>query len=646
MSYQALYRLYRPQKFSEVVGQTHIVKTLENAIRENKISHAYLFTGPRGTGKTTIAKLLAKGLNCLHSIDGKPCGECENCRAIANGTFQDVIEFDAASNNGVDDAKELIDEVRYAPIKGRYKVYIIDEVHNMSDKAFNALLKTLEEPPENVVFIFATTEAHKVLPTITSRCQRFDFGRIPISEISRKIVEILNKENINFDKDLPRLIASLADGGVRDALGILDQTIAFAGRNISCNDVRQIYGLVSLDNAEEYLKLIVNNDVTNALKLVSAFDSKGVDFVRFFNYLIDVLKELIVYKKSLDTSIFKNLDETHAKSLSMLIDSQRAFFYIDQLLDGLKLFRQVNEQSSVCELTTIKMCNYKGAFDKTPDIVVTKEPVYVEETKENVPEIQVEKQVFVEEEIKVVQDDSNSNRFIFEVEEEQENKVVEEEPESVNVEPVNNPFFIKEPEPIKEKVIDEPNEVIIEAEQEEKVSEEPVKEEVISYPLPQDSEIKSYVLNVMAQANKDDKINFTNKWPNIRLFTYDQTYGEAAKLLLDSVVYVACKDCIIFGYTLKERCKLVNSHDNYFLVKDFLIKLLGIQDIKFIAITENEFKVYRIDYIGMFKSNTVPPIVPINDLYPTRPSSIKVSTKVEKKYEGESLFGSVFQEEE
>ena len=226
MAYQALYRKYRPSNFDEVVGQTHIIQTLKNAIVQNRIAHAYLFCGPRGTGKTSIAKIFAKTLNCTNSQDA-PCGICENCKMAANGSHPDIIEIDAASNNGVDEVRNLIDKVKYAPMQGKYKIYIIDEVHMMTSGAFNALLKTIEEPPAHVIFIFATTEPNKVLPTIISRCQRFDFNKVSVNDIKYRLSVVCKNEGIEIDQDGLTLIAQLADGGMRDALSILDQCVAY-----------------------------------------------------------------------------------------------------------------------------------------------------------------------------------------------------------------------------------------------------------------------------------------------------------------------------------------------------------------------------------------------------------------------------------
>ena len=265
MAYQALYRTYRPTRFEEVAGQQHIVKTLRNALATGKIAHAYLFAGPRGTGKTTMAKLLAKALNCDEGI-GCQCNECKNCTAINDGTHPDVLELDAASNNGVDEIRELIDKVKYGAFLGRYKVYIIDEVHMLSAGAFNALLKTLEEPPSHVIFILATTEPHKILPTILSRCQRYDFSKVSEGDIRSRIKTVLEKEHIGYNEDAVNLIISLADGGMRDALSMLDQVLAYSGDQLNVEDVLEIFSLESTEEKINLIKSISRGDTSDVLK--------------------------------------------------------------------------------------------------------------------------------------------------------------------------------------------------------------------------------------------------------------------------------------------------------------------------------------------------------------------------------------------
>ncbi|MFQ7800758.1 MAG: DNA polymerase III subunit gamma/tau [Coprobacillus cateniformis] len=301
MAYKTLYRVYRPQRFDEVAGQEHIITTLRHAVEENKIAHAYLFCGPRGTGKTTIAKLLAKAINCTGNP--KPCDECENCKEIASGNHPDVIEIDAASNNGVDEVRNLIDKVKYAPTQGKYKVYIIDEVHMMSTGAFNALLKTLEEPPAHVVFILATTEPHKILPTIISRCQRFDFMKLSLTEIVNRMKSVVEQENYICDDEALEMIAKLADGGMRDALSILEQCLAYNDQHLTVQDVNHIYGIVSLENKIDFIKVLLSKDMKKSLFILDEMKTNGIDIKRLTLDLVDILKDIIIYRNTSDSSI-------------------------------------------------------------------------------------------------------------------------------------------------------------------------------------------------------------------------------------------------------------------------------------------------------------------------------------------------------
>ncbi len=278
--YQVIARKWRPQTFDEVVGQDHVVRTLKNAIARNRIAHAYLFVGPRGTGKTTTARIFAKALNCVEGPTPTPCGKCEACVSIVNGSSMDVIEIDGASNNSVDQIRDLRDDVRYAPAQGKFKIYIIDEVHMLSASAFNALLKTLEEPPPHVKFVFATTEAHKVLPTIVSRCQRFDLKPISDELIVGRLAQIAQAEGIAVDEPALRAIARLADGGMRDSQSILDQMIAFCGDTVAEADVLEVYGLVSAAKVDELARALATGDNVKLLDLIDEFEANGRDLVR------------------------------------------------------------------------------------------------------------------------------------------------------------------------------------------------------------------------------------------------------------------------------------------------------------------------------------------------------------------------------
>ena len=354
MSYQAFYRTYRPQKFSEVVGQKAVIKTLRNALSENKIAHAYLFCGPRGTGKTTMARLFAKALNCEEGI-GHECDVCQNCVAVKTGSHPDVFEIDAASNSGVDSVRDLIDQVRYQPILGRYKVYIIDEVHNMSSSAFNALLKTLEEPPANVVFILATTEPQKVLPTILSRVQRFDFTKVSDEDIISKMSEILEKENVTYEEGSLELIARLADGGVRDALSILDQVVSYSGDNISIEDINTLFGLLNVKDKLDFVRKIGSKDLASVINTAKDMYSRGIDIVKLHDDLIKIFKDLLVFGMTKDESLLAVLKPNEA--LQTLIKPKDIKRSLNILIDARREYRKVTNAFDHFELTLIKLCS-------------------------------------------------------------------------------------------------------------------------------------------------------------------------------------------------------------------------------------------------------------------------------------------------
>ncbi|MBE6103509.1 MAG: DNA polymerase III subunit gamma/tau, partial [Erysipelotrichaceae bacterium] len=331
MAYKALYRKYRPSTFEEVVGQKHVVMTLQNAIKNNKLAHAYLFCGPRGTGKTSVAKLLAKTINC--TSENKPCGHCANCIDIQESTHPDVVELDAATNNGVDEVRELIEKVKYAPMQGKYKVYIIDEVHMMTSSAFNALLKTLEEPPEYCIFILATTEPHKVLPTIVSRCQRFDFNKVSVPVIKERLRYIVGQEGITCDDDALQLIAELAEGGMRDALSVLDQCIAYSQDNITAEDVSTVYGIATNAEKLDLLKAVRNKDVQKSMAMVNDFSGRGIDLQRLTLDLINLCKETVIYSYSGKGNLLEKTTVAQAEDLLRNFTSDELLKCIDNLMD-------------------------------------------------------------------------------------------------------------------------------------------------------------------------------------------------------------------------------------------------------------------------------------------------------------------------
>ena len=332
MSYEVFARKYRPQTFDDLVGQTHVSRTLKNAVAQNRLAHAYLFVGPRGVGKTSTARILAKSLNCIKGPTVTPCGVCDNCREIAGGNSLDVIEIDGASNNSVEDVRQLRENVRYAPAKGRYKIYLIDEVHMLSSAAFNALLKTLEEPPEHVKFIFATTEPQKVLATILSRCQRFDLHRIPANLISQHLQFIAKKEKITLQPAAAHAIARGAEGGLRDAESMLDQLVAFCGEKIAESDVLNVFGFTSEQTVSSLTGRILRGETPEAIDLLHEQSEAGKDMMRLMSDLIAYLRDLLVFKAKPD-ALNEDVDPDVQKSLGAhaeVISTDRLLELIDQ----------------------------------------------------------------------------------------------------------------------------------------------------------------------------------------------------------------------------------------------------------------------------------------------------------------------------
>ncbi len=361
MSYQALYRKWRPDNFEDVKGQDHIVTTLKNQINADRIGHAYLFCGTRGTGKTSVAKIFAKAVNCEHPVNGSPCGECPTCKAIAAGTSMNVIEIDAASNNGVDNIREIRDEVQYSPTEGKYKVYIIDEVHMLSTGAFNALLKTLEEPPSYVIFILATTEVAKIPVTIMSRCQRYDFHRISIETIADRLSELMKAENIVVEDKAIRYVAKAADGSMRDALSLLDQCIAFhLGEELKYDDVLDVLGAVDIAIFSNMYKTIRENDVARCMNLMEDIIMQGRDLSQFVTDFIWYLRNLLLIKTTRDTGKIEDVIEVSKDNIAdMMEDAKEAD--VDTLM---RHIRVLSELSNDMKTSTQKRVKAEVTFIK------------------------------------------------------------------------------------------------------------------------------------------------------------------------------------------------------------------------------------------------------------------------------------------
>lgn len=532
MAYKALYRTYRPSTFEEVAGQKHIVKTLKNALATNKIAHAYLFCGPRGTGKTSMAKLLAKALNCEEGL-GHQCNHCSNCLAVSDGSHPDVIEIDAASNNGVDEVRDLIEKVKYSPIKGRYKVYIIDEVHMMTSGAFNALLKTLEEPPAHVVFILATTEAHKVLPTIVSRCQRYDFSKVDDEDIIKRLKEIFAKENITYEEDALKSITTLADGGVRDALSIADQVIAYSGSNISEKDVEDLFGLASVEEKVDFLNNINEQNTKYVLEKMNKFIEAGVDIKRLTTDMLDILKDVIIYKNTNDVSLLVKLKENQVKDFSNKIANKKALEMINILLDAQSNYKFVNNIRTLFEITLLKSLNISSTIN------INNEPI--KSTNEN---------------------SLNNTSKETKVEEKQ----VQTSINSVPTQPVakQNETNIK--------ILDDNN--ILNQIQVATMGEK--------NQLTQDDLIK-----IMVTGNKEMKMALISKWKSLEDYKLHPTLGKFATLLLNGKPYVMNKKILVLDYQFANEAEKVNLIANQNKLCEVVKLISGVQT-KIYALSRNE----------------------------------------------------------
>ena len=566
MAYKALYRTYRPSTFEEVAGQEHIVKTLKNALATGKLAHAYLFAGPRGTGKTTMAKLLAKALNCDEGI-GHQCNECKNCKAIIESTHPDVLELDAASNNGVDEIRELIDKVKYGTILGRYKVYIIDEVHMLSTGAFNALLKTLEEPPEHVIFILATTEPHKILPTILSRCQRYDFTKLSDKDIKERIKSVLEKEGVSYNEEAVDIIISLADGGMRDALSILDQVLAYSGNKLDVKDILAIFALESKEEKIALLNAIIQKDVADVLKRIERYVYLGTDIKRLTDDLLLILKDILIYQSSRNTSCLEVLNEQEAQSFFKYLDIDETLKMIDIIMSAQKDYKNVSSIVPLFQVTLLKLITAKkdGMPEvreevKKPAPVVNKPLPKPEPVQPKLAEPAPKKEVKQEELISLL-----------------------DQPEP-------------EPEPVKQPEIVLSKDVLV---------------------LKDCRNGESFFVNddlmidIIVTAKKDIKNQLLEHWSDLKRLIAHPKLGKAATLLVDGRPLVASNRVLVVEYQFPNTADRANLIENQEAIQNVIQSTFGKKMFVF-GVSRNESVRCQQNFMNKRQLGTLPKIDTIN----------------------------------
>ena len=386
MKYLALYRKYRPIRFSDISGQDNIVKIIHNSIVNNKISHAYLLCGPRGTGKTTMAKLIARMVNCENLIDGEPCGKCNSCLSINNNSNDDIIEMDAASNNGVDEIREIRDKVNLVPSISKYKVYIIDEVHMLSTGAFNALLKTLEEPPKHVIFILATTEEQKIPLTIASRCQKYNFTKLTVDNIVKRLKEIVMAEKLTVNDEVLTEIARFSDGGMRDAINMLDQLVSSVSGEITINNVYEINGILSFTDICDFLIMLSDGNLSNILNFVDKMESGGKDLVKLLEEILLIIKDVLIFKNCPDL-IVDNLKKPNIQKIGDLYNEEFIYYFINSVDELIGKIKFSSHPTVLVQVFFVNLVNYyKNLNDKLGNKIISGKyfPEIIEEKNQTI----------------------------------------------------------------------------------------------------------------------------------------------------------------------------------------------------------------------------------------------------------------------
>ena len=613
MSYKALYRIYRPASFDEVAGQKHITQTLKNALKNDRVAHAYLFSGPRGTGKTSIAKIFAKAINCVEAPTDNPCNKCDNCLGISNNTISDVIEIDAASNNGVDEIRELRDKVKYLPGYVKYKVYIIDEVHMLSTGAFNALLKTLEEPPQHVIFILCTTEPQKIPATIHSRCQRFDFKSIGNADIIDKLFEIAEQEHIEVSEDAIKQIANYADGGLRDAISLLDQVYAYSPKSINLDNVNEICGTVSMDKLVEMVSAIINYEPSKAIQLLSDLMSEGKEIKQITLDLIDFFKNLLVYKnlnKINDFSIYNDYEEF--KNFSKEIENHRLFVVLEILSQTLNEMSWSGQAKTYLELAFLKMTDqevkksleYIKQIDDLEDRIHSLEkeinqpmrfqPSIKKEEVSLKPEIKKEE---VKEIVKVILEDNKEESL----EPIKESEVVIDED-------------IIEDEINKEDSVEDINEEAIEDIIEKETPEQKEENINIKKPIDLKNDIKNdmcedisktydihFVEEVLNNGDIKDRKYLNDEWYGFERGLVDKEDKYLASLFESGQVVASKKNKIIITFASATICNKLMSPQNKRLMSSVLYNKFD-REIDYMALPSNVFDEITEEFKEMYRS--------------------------------------------
>lgn len=520
MSYQVLYRTYRPSRFDEVVGQEYIVKILKNTIKNKRIAHAYLFAGPRGTGKTTIAKLFAKAINC-EDFNEEACDNCPSCLAFKENNHPDIIELDAASNNSVDDIREIIEQVPYSPIVGKYKVYIIDEVHMLSSSAFNALLKTLEEPPAHVVFILATTDPQKIIPTVLSRCQRYNFSKISNLNMEKKMVEILNKEHLQYEDKALDEVAMLAEGGMRDALSILEQVLSYNNDGIFLEDVQRIFGLSTKEEKVELL-IKIHNDLTGSINLLRQMYDSGIDPKRLCVDLLEIIKESLIYSDDQNETLLNKLSKFDCMNILDVVSVNDLLSDITYLEEALNKARSNQSFLTYLELAEVKMGgnSSKHTIKTKPAITQTVTRTVVEEPKVEVvaEEVKEEPQVLVEEPVveqTITEDIPNG------LESGGSNLGLESDGARISI----------TPEPIMETLVQDFTGGTSVEEEHEVLNEQPIDIE--------------YLAALLLTANKNEKVSDSIIYNRLEMYKLDPDKRKFYELLKNTDLFASGKDVII-----------------------------------------------------------------------------------------------------